>query len=213
MADLIRNTSILGGLLLILLFVTSLIPGLPGSTIQFFSILIMLPIYACGSVFLISAGIARAWLLRSDWRRSLAAGLGVPAILVGALLLSIPTLKLGNQLHIWTIVTVGRSWLDGIVAEAQNAPGPAEGYASSRDGFIPYIVDQGPPIRVVFESNPGFLDNWSGIVFDPTGKVMQARGWDAAGKFYADAEVTELFRGDIVSCRHLRAEYYYCSFT
>jgi hypothetical protein len=62
-------------------------------------------------------------------------------------------------------------------------------------------------------TNPGFLDNWSGIVFDPTGAVMQADGWDAAGKFRAPDAITKLFGGDIVSCSHILGDYYRCSFT
>lgn len=73
-------------------------------------------------------------------------------------------------------------------------------------------VDRGPPLRVAF--NPeGMLDNWSGIVFDPTGEVMQADGFDASGRFRAPDRITKLFGGDLVSCRRLWGDYYDCSFT
>ena len=77
---------------------------------------------------------------------------------------------------------------------------------------IRYIVDRGPPVRVAF--NPeGLLDNWSGIIFDPTGEVMLADGFDQDGNFSAPDHVTKLFGGDLVGCRHLWRHYYSCSFT
>lgn len=214
MDDLIRNSSYLGGLLLLVAFVTSLIPGTPGSITQGFALAIMLFAYAGGTVYLTGAGIVRARLLWPAWRQSLLVAFGVPGILAAALLLSLPALALGNQLYIWSLATVGRGWLDRTVAEVRRDPQAfAQARVIYRDGFIPYRADVGPPVRVAFVTNAGFLDNWSGIVFDPTGKVRLARGWDAAGNFYAPSEVTELFGGDIDECDHLVAAYYYCSFT
>ena len=214
MDDLIRNSSYLGGLLLLVAFVTSLIPGTPGSTIQAFAIGIMLFAYAGGAIYLSGAGLARALLLWPAWRRSLLVAFGVPGILAAALLLSLPTLALGNQIFIWSLVTVGRGWLDDTVAEVRrDRHAFAQQRVIYRDGFIPYRADVGPPVRVAFMTNAGFLDNWRGIVFDPTGEVRLAHGWDAAGNFYAPTEVTELFGGDVDECDHLVAAYYYCSFT
>ena len=102
MDDLIRNSSYLGGLLLLVAFVTSLIPGAPGAVIQGFAIGIMLLAYAGGTVYLTGAGIVRACLLWPDWRRSLLVAFGVPGILAAGLLLSLPTLGLGNQIYIWS---------------------------------------------------------------------------------------------------------------
>ncbi len=58
------------------------------------------------------------------------------------------------------------------------------------------------------------LDNWSGIIYDPTGDVMLARGFDpVSGRFHAPDRITKLFEGDLVECRHLWSSYYSCSFT
>lgn len=214
MDDLIRNSAYFGGLLLLVVFVTSLIPGAPGSTIQFFAVGIMLFAYVGGAVFLTGAGIVRACLLWPAWRQSLLVAFGVPGILATGLLLAPPALAVGNQVYIWGVATLGRGWLDRTVAEVQRDPQAfAQDHVIYRDGFISSIADAGPPVRMAFVTNGGFLDNWSGIVFDPTGRVRLARGWDAAGTFYAPREVTELFGGDIVECDHLVAAYYYCSFT
>lgn len=214
MDDLIRNSSWLGGLLLVVAFVTSLIPGTPGSAIQGFALAIMLFAYAGGTVYLTGAGLVRARLLWPAWRQSLLVAFGVPGILAAALLLALPTLALGNQLYIWSLATVGRGWLDRTVAQVQSdRQSFAQERVIYRDSFIPYRTDTGPPVRVAFMTNAGFLGDGAGIVFDPTGKVRLARGWDASGKFYAPPEVTKLFGGDLVDCDHLVAAYYYCSFS
>jgi hypothetical protein len=58
------------------------------------------------------------------------------------------------------------------------------------------------------------LDNWSGIIYDRTGDVMLAKGFDSTtGKFYAPDKVTKLFGGDLVGWRRLWGSYYSCSFT
>jgi hypothetical protein len=82
----------------------------------------------------------------------------------------------------------------------------------AEQGGIIYNVDLGPPVRVAFHPE-GMLDNWSGIIFDPTGEVMQADGFDARGNFVAPERITKLFGGDLVGCRHLWRDYYRCSFT
>ena len=97
-----------------------------------------------------------------------------------------------------------------IIAKAR--ANPVDRSYESANG-ITYSVDVGPPVRVAF--NPeGFLDNWSGVIYDPTGEVMQADGWDPASrKFRAPDRITKIFGGDLVACRHLWGDYYDCSFT
>lgn len=74
-------------------------------------------------------------------------------------------------------------------------------------------MDEGPPRRFAF-AGTGILDNWSGIVFDPSGKVAGARGFDpATHRLTADPAVTGLFGGDLVACAPLWGGYYDCSFT
>jgi hypothetical protein len=60
-------------------------------------------------------------------------------------------------------------------------------------------VDQGPPVRVAFVWG-GILDNWQGIVYDPTGVVLTEKGH-------------LLFGGDLIHARHLWKDWYYCAFT
>ena len=100
-----------------------------------------------------------------------------------------------------------------IVAELAGAP-VSEHYGSVDD--IRYVVDGGPPVRVAFPQPGGILDNWEGIVFDPTGEVKKAVGWarvDGKQAFTAPKSVVSLFGGDIVSCAHIQGSYYRCWFT
>lgn len=62
--------------------------------------------------------------------------------------------------------------------------------------------------RIAFVTNPGLADNWTAIVYDPTGKVALARGMRTA-----PSDVLMLFGGDIVACGKLVDNFYSCSFT
>ena len=112
----------------------------------------------------------------------------------------------------WSRLMVNRAEYERIIAAVRANPGdPDQGHRMSAKG-ITYVVDIGPPVRVAF--NPeGLLDNWSGIVFDPTGDVMLADGFDENGVFAAPERITRLFGGDLVSCRRLSGDFYQCGFT
>lgn len=133
-----------------------------------------------------------------------------PILLVLWLMAALPLLWAGSHLGSVSRLVVNESDYREIINRARISR-KAESYAEY--GGITYSVDPGPPVRVAF--NPeGFLDNWSAIVFDPTGEVMLADGFDpATGKFYAPDRVTSLFGGDLVTCRRLWGDYYNCSFT
>jgi hypothetical protein len=73
----------------------------------------------------------------------------------------------------------------------------------------PFRVDAGEPLRVAFPTFEGMVDNWAGVVYDPTHSVRQAKGFGSA----VPGRVRELFGGDVVSCWHLAGAYYMCSFT
>lgn len=133
-----------------------------------------------------------------------------PAALLGAVLLCLPVHGLGSGLSdVLSLLVLGNRF-ETQIAQARAGRDPC---AQTADDDIACYVDRGPPLRIAWITNPGFLDNWSGIVFDPTGVVMQADGWDERGKWRAPDSVTRLFGGDLVSCRHLRGDYYVCAFT
>lgn len=133
-----------------------------------------------------------------------------PVLVVCTSLIAWPLLASGSFLGSLSRLFINRSHYEAIIANVQAHPKPVW---FEHDNGITYSVDLGPPARVAF--NPaGMLDNWSGIIYDPTGDVMLADGFDTqTGKFIAPDRITKLFEGDLVSCRHLWDSYYDCSFT
>lgn len=125
------------------------------------------------------------------------------------MLIAWPLLATGSFVGAFTRLMLNSGHYEAIIARVQTNPRPA--WFEEDDG-VTYSVDLGPPVRVAF--NPeGMLDNWSGIIFDPTGDVMQADGFDQHGKFRAPERITKLFGGDLVGCRRIWGDYYACSFT
>ena len=84
---------------------------------------------------------------------------------------------------------------------------------SPATGAPTFVLDSGPPIRVAFPLPGGILDNWEGVVYDPTGEVLRARGWGPGNTFTAPPAIRSLFGGDLVICRLVRRPYYRCWFT
>lgn len=111
-------------------------------------------------------------------------------------------------------LALNRDHYDSIVDKARRGDASLSRRSSGlyEDGGVIYDLDLGPPVRIAFNPD-GLLDNWSAIVFDPSGIVMRADGFDRTGKFAAPDEVTKLFGGDLVACRALWGGYYHCSFT
>jgi hypothetical protein len=80
----------------------------------------------------------------------------------------------------------------------------------------PYIVEPGPPLRVAFPRPGGILDNWCGIVYDPSGEVLKARQFKSDYSNWDDPSlqhVKQLFGGDLKYSVHLRGHFYRCWFT
>ena len=119
-----------------------------------------------------------------------------PVLFVAMVLLASPLVWLGLAAGDLARLAVNRDLYETIIAENRTT---TRAVSSEDRDDVRYRVDAGPPIRVAF--NPeGLLNNWSGIVFDPTGEVMLADGLD-------------LFGGNLVGCRHLWDSYYKCSFS
>ena len=136
--------------------------------------------------------------------------IAAPILCVGTVIVAWGLFPVGIYLGTMSRLLVNHGRYEAIIANVQANPKPAW---YKEEGGVTYSVDLGPPVRLAF--NPeGFLDNWSGIIYDPTGDVMLARGFDpVTGKFFAPDRVTKLFEGDLVGCRHLWGSYYDCSFT
>jgi hypothetical protein len=168
--------------------------------------LLILVIFSVVSVvrgFKLGATIASA-------RHKVFALLAVPMCLVTLYFMAGPLLLAGTYVGAASRLAVNQPRYSDIIEKARS-----EGVRSSYSELygITYSVDLGPPVRVAF--NPaGMLNNWSGIIFDPTGGVMHAEGFDPkTGKFVAPDRITKIFGGDLVKCWPLWSHYYRCSFT
>ncbi len=91
--------------------------------------------------------------------------------------------------------------------------------AKSRDELkefkYPIIIDEGLPIRIAFGWG-GVIDNWYGIVYDPTAEVLRARLFKSDWANWDDSKllaVKKLFGGDMTFARHLWGNWYFCNFT
>jgi hypothetical protein len=79
-----------------------------------------------------------------------------------------------------------------------------------------YTVDPGPPVRVAFHWPGGILDNWNGVVYDPTGLVLKARLLRSdLSNLHAPEfrEFVGLFDGNLCYCEPLGGDWYFCGFT
>jgi len=62
-------------------------------------------------------------------------------------------------------------------------------------------IERGPPDRVAFYWKRGVTDNWVGLVYDPTGDVVNA------------AACQDFFGGTMTHSRHLTGPWFICWFT
>lgn len=125
-----------------------------------------------------------------------------------------PLVTLGDETRLrWEFERL-RGRYEAIVAELGHRPTLAEGqqWASG----IRYVVEPGPPLRVAFPWPGGIVDNWCGVVFDPSGLVLKARQFKPDLSNFDDPalrEVRRLFGGDLRSCKPLGGDWYFCCFT
>jgi hypothetical protein len=143
-------------------------------------------------------------------RRERLVALGLAPVLLACSVVALwPILAVGNFLGGFTRLMVNRDQYEAIIAQARDTPDTAM-FKEYRG--IHYATEAGPPLRVLFnrEGARGFA---GAIVYDPTGEVMLAKGWDEKTKsFIGPAGVTMLFTGGLIGCRHLSGNYYTCWF-
>ena len=80
---------------------------------------------------------------------------------------------------------------------------------------VDFMIDTGPPVRIAFLQPDALLDNWEGIVYDPTGRVATAVGYrdGIPDEYTAAPDVVRLFGGDLLWCQPLEPHYFLCRFT
>jgi hypothetical protein len=145
--------------------------------------------------------LAVAWLVRAVGRRprrplSLAPAVGLAWVMVLLWGLHLGP-RIGAAARLWRFE---EEYLEAIAVIRDD---PATEPPECRD---PIEVEPGPPLRVAF-SWGGVLDHWSGVVHDPTGRVLAASAPDCP------REITDLFGGTLAHARHLWGPWYLCSFS
>src|SRR5688500_3538275 len=156
-------------------------------------------VYAAVGIVLFAAVAWRGWR-RARLPGALRAGAAMLGLEV-ALVLALPYVSAaGDEFQFARRFARLKPRYEGIVAAAVAAPEAAGGESDC----VRFDVDAGPPRRVAFPQPGGILDNWEGVVWDPTGVVRSATGWrnGIAGDYTATAETRRLFGGDLVACRH-----------
>ena len=196
-------------------FVVGLVTGSFSSTFLFLILLLGTAVVGVvGVLFLILfvQGVSLARRHDISWQRKLVAVVASPVLLSALVFTSLPILWSGAYVGVYGKLLLNHSEYELIVRQNNVQIGGEPIQSLSTENGIEYEIDSGPPVRFAFEPD-GILDNWSGIVYDPSGDVMLADGFDSKGKFRAPDRVTKLFGGDLVSCSHFFGHYYKCGFT
>ena len=136
------------------------------------------------------------------------------AIIATGVFLFVPCIWLTSTAVTWATLAYNYSTYSRIVVESQRGIIEPDPYTQYRSRYgTTFVLDTGPPIRVAFPFEGGILDNWEGIVYDPTDAVSQAKGFTQNNEFTAPDNIKSLFGGDIVACSPMTTHYYHCTFT
>ena len=207
----LKHAGLFFGLIALVPFVTGLFgsfASLAGFMLLFFGLPSALVALAIGTVVFFVHGLRCAGQAVRFEQRAVAV-LASPALAASVLLLALPLMALGEVVGDHARLVLNRPRYEAIVDRARADPGSP--LRAEYDGLT-YAVDPGPPVRVAFDDGPLF-DGRSAIVFDPTGAVVLAQGFDpGTGEVGGPEEIAELFGGDLAQCRHLWGAYYKCSF-
>lgn len=165
-------------------------------------------------IMVLVSAVIEAWSQRDEWKLAvLVFSIPFPALALLAVL-AIPIVQSLNIGLDWVWFFTKRSQLEKIVTLAEDGQ-----FDPTAPGFhdhegTDFLVDSGPPVRIAFKLPGGLLDNWSSVIYDPTGEVTRAAGFDPGlGAFKAPDSITRLFGGDLLFCRPMRGDFYRCQFT
>jgi hypothetical protein len=171
----------------------------------------------CAWILCSAAGVS-SWL----WSRWHSGRLGAEIHSAGATFLFLASLavawpglvRAGDEIRFrWHFERI-QSRYEAIVARVSQQPPPKE--ERHAEGGIEYIVDPGPPVRIAFVQPGGILDNWQGIIFDPSGEVMRIGGVGRGPAIQNDPkrqQIWMLFGGGMFRCEHIKGRFYRCWFT
>lgn len=132
------------------------------------------------------------------------------AIVAISLALAWPVSRVGLWTTTWGRFLLNRHRYGDVVGQVTLAS------ATNRGHLPPDVrVDEGPPLRVAFVWG-GTIDNWCGVIFDPSRQVLAANAFNgdwATWSQQVPVGIKKLFGGDLVSCKALSPPYFHCCFT
>lgn len=144
----------------------------------------------------------------NGWKRALALG-SAPVLFMITVVAFWPLFESGSFIGSLTRLTINRDHYDAIVAKARNARKPV---SFKEDGDVTYSTDIGPPVLIVFNMRE-IRTEWGSIIYDPTGDVMLAKGWNTRYEdFFGPRRITMMFMRGMYGCRRLSGDYYNCFF-
>lgn len=161
--------------------------------LMFLTVLVLVPLWVGGGVIALLGLLT----IKRDWRR----GVAVLAICAAGSLLAYSNLG-----FVW-----GRHVLFQLRKPAyvrQLATAEELGEVPEGQGY----TDPGPPVVHGFYWQRGMLDNWSAVVYDPTGRIAainDAEDWDAIH----NSSLSDLFGGTYYKCQSMGGGWYICWFT
>lgn len=157
------------------------------------------PLLGWSLVWLFVLGVL---LIQRNWR---AAGLhGVLTAL--AMFLLTPATIMGAKA--WDRLTFERARPTYAQIIARQSSLPDEGQLNG----VAYRIERDPPARIAFLLPiHEFDDNWSAVVYDPSGQFATPR--DGEGRPVVRPEQVKLWGGDLAVCDHITGHYYRCGFT
>jgi len=161
-------------------------------------------------LFPLALWIGALWLACSIVARGFRERTWTPAVLLLAALVAVGTVQglFGREIGIFARFQALKPGYQKIVRAIEAGEAPPRGYRC--------MVEKGPPARVVFPWPGGMMDNWCGVVYDPSGLLREASRFkpDPAGRGApAQREVWGWFGGDLFRCEPLGGDWYFCCFT
>jgi hypothetical protein len=155
----------------------------------------------CSLFLIVATAVTLAMLARATTRR------GAALLAVGLLGLFLYGAQTARLVRFWVL----KPGYQAVIREVEQGLRDEDPIRARRTAFR---IDDGMPLRVAFPWD-GIIDNWYGVVYDPTDELSRFCG-DAgrnSGGFLKDPTLRQLFGGTMTYCERLSQGWYFCWFT